>query len=157
MNGQQARHPAPLRILGSNEVTRSFRRYHEHVHGSWRHDLTEMNVESVTEGKLGPRPEVWRNVLPVNSRLGLIWRQDHDNIRDLDRIGDRHDLETAMFSFFPGGALPQSDDDIHPALLHIEGVGMALAAVTDYGHFLASNLLKICILIVINLHRPLLT
>src|SRR5262245_25896696 len=101
MNGQQARHTTPLCILGSNEVTRAFRRYHEYVHGSRCHNLSEMNVESVTEGKVGPRLEVWRNVLPINRRLGLIWRQEHDNIRGLDRIGDRHDLKTAMFSFFP--------------------------------------------------------
>ena len=47
-------------------------------------------------------------------------------------------------------ALIEADDDVDAAVLEVQRMGMALAAVTDDGNGLASEHLEICILIIVS-------
>src|SRR5262249_37614525 len=155
MYRQQARNTATLRILRSYQMTGTFGSHHEHIDGRGRHDLPEMDIKTVTEREVRSRLQIWADLLSIDCRLRLIRCEDHDHIGRLHGIGDRHDLEPALLRLAPGTAFAKADHDRHTAFFHVERMGMALAAVTDDGDFLARDLLKIGIFIVINLHRRL--
>ena len=63
------------------------------------------------------------------------------------------DLDTSRFHLVPGGAaLAQANGDINAGIAQVLGMGMALGAIADDGHFLAANDGEISVFVVINLH-----
>ena len=91
-----------------------------------------MDIEAVRESEslaLGERGE---NALLVDLRLLFVRGEDHDDVCDLCRLFRRHDFQAGLFRLRPGFApLVEADDDFDAALLQVERMGVALAAVTD--------------------------
>src|SRR5215471_12393420 len=112
-------------------MTGAFGSDHEYVCRRRGHDLTKMDVEAMPECQVGPRFQIWCDLLTVDRGLHFVRCQDHDDIRGFHGIGDRHDLEPALLGLPPGSALSQTDHDRDAALLQVEGVGVTLAAVSD--------------------------
>ena len=74
---------------------------HEDINGGRRHDLPKVNVETMSERQIGSRLQIRCHVLSIDGGLRLIWRQNHHDIRRLHRIGNGHNFESALLSFFP--------------------------------------------------------
>ena len=95
-----------------------------------------------------------RNPLWLLVLLGLlgVGDQDHDHVRDACRIGYRGDDQTGGLSLRLRFAVRrQTNDDIDAAIFKIEGVGVALAPITDNGDRLAVKQREIGILVIIKL------
>jgi hypothetical protein len=83
----------------------------------------------------------------------LVGQQHHHDIGILDRLANFLDLETGLFRLVPRStALAQANRYLDPGILEVLGMGMALRAIADDGHFLALDEGEVGILVVINFH-----
>lgn len=91
----------------------------------------------------------------VERALAFIRRQNHHDIGPGGCVGGVHDLEASAFCLGNSRRLrTQTDDHIgHAAVLQVVGMGMALAAITDNGNFLALDQAQITVTIVIDAHQ----
>ena len=101
-------------------MTGTLGRYHNNVHVGGRHDLSEMNVETVGEGNRFSRCKVGSDALPVHVRLTLVVNKYHYYIRRLGRIGRGHYGKACLFRLCPGFApAVKSDNYVNAAVLKI--------------------------------------
>ena len=150
----QARHTGAALIFGAHRVARALRRDHEDVEVGTRFDQLEVDVETVRERQRRTFFEVGGQVIAVQRGLSFVRRQHHDDIGPGGCVCRAEYLETFVFRL-PGaaGAFAERDGDfLDAAVAEIEGMGMALAAVADNGHFLAFDQIHIRITVVINSH-----
>src|SRR5437588_9739432 len=131
MNGQEAGDAAAFRILRSYPMARAFRSDHEDVNVRRRHDLPEVNVEAVAEGQIAVLLQIRGYVSPIDRSLDFVRSEHHHDVRALCRIGARHHFEPGALGLLPRSAFAQADEDVHAALLQIQGMGVSLASVAD--------------------------
>ena len=74
-----------------DDVARALRRDHEDVVAGRRRDPAVMDVEPVREHERRSVREVRRHLLFVDARLHLVGKEERDELRALDRLGDRAD------------------------------------------------------------------
>ena len=132
-------------------MTGTLRCNHENVNASWRNDLLEVDIETMREGESTAWLEVRTNLFLVDVRLLLIRDQNHRDVRLLNRLGDRQNLETMGLGSSLGlRSLVKANDDVDAALLEIQRMCMSLAAVADDGNGLALHDLPVRVLIIIS-------
>ena len=132
-------------------MTRAFRRDHEYVHVGRRLNLLEMNVEAVGKSQRAAFLEVRRDLALVNVGLLLVRNQDHRDVRLLDGLGHRQDLQAVGLRRRLGlRALIKADDDVHAAVLQVQRMGMALTAIADNRYGLALQKIKIRVLVIVS-------
>ena len=131
-------------------MTRAFRRDHEYVHVGRRLNLLEMNIEAVGKSQRAAFLEVRRDLALVNVGLLLVRNQDHRDVRLLDGLGHRQNLQAVGLRRRLGlRALIKADDDVHAAVLQVQRMGMALTAVADNRYGLALQKIKIRVLVIV--------
>ena len=150
MNSQQTGDAGTFGILAADQMTGTFGRDHEHIDVGSRLDLTKVNVEAVGKRESSAGFEVGSDMLAEGGGLLFIRDQDHHDIRLGRGFSYGCDFQAGCFGFGPGfAALVQADGDIDAAFLQIEGVGMALAAVTDNSDFAVEHEIPVGILIIV--------
>ena len=91
------------------------------------------------------------DALLVQGSLLLVVDQDHNDVGSLGSLGGGHNRQPLGLGLGPAlGAVVQADDNIHAAVLQVQGMGMALGAIADDGDGLAGELLQITVLLVEN-------
>ena len=71
----------------------------------------------------------------VEFLLYVVAQEDHDDVGLFGRLGHRHDLEPGRFGLLPApAAFPAADDAIYTRITQVQGMGLALVAVTQDGH-----------------------
>ena len=114
-------------------------------------DAAKVDVEAVGEGQGLAGGQVGSDALLIQGGLLLVVDQDHDHVGSLGGLGGGHDGHALGFGLGPAlGAVVQAHDDVDAALLQVEGVSVALRAVADDGNGLASQLLKVTVLLIEN-------
>ena len=138
-------------IFTSHRMSRSLRSDHGHIHVLRRYDLSEMNIESVGKHEHVPFFQIRLNVLLVHGSLLLIIDQDHDDIRLLRRLCRGKYFKSLLHCLGPGSAsFIKSDDDMASGFLQVQGMCMALAAISDDGNGLSFQHGKIAVFLIIN-------
>ena len=129
-------------------------RHHEHVEIGARLDQLEMDVEAMGEGQRRALLHMLGEVLGIELRLQLVGRQHHDDVGPFRRLLGRHHLDAGGLRLLDGGrAFAQRDPHLlDAAVLQIEGMGMALAAIADDDDLLVLDQVHIGIAVVINAH-----
>ena len=109
-----------------------FRRHHKYIDGGRRHDLTEMNIESVSECQVRAGLQIRGDLLPIDGGLGFIRSKDHNDISAFtaSATGMTFSPLAPPFAMSP---FSQPYHDVDPALLQIERMGMTLTAISDHG------------------------
>ena len=151
MNSEDNRYAGTFRVRAANEMARAFRSDHEYINICRRNDLLVMDVEAMCEDESAARLEVRSDFRLVDVGLLLIRDQDRRDVSLLDCFSDRVDLQAVLFSDLLGlGTLIEADDDVCTAVLEVQGMSMALAAIADDGNRLAVHEFPICILIIVS-------
>ena len=128
---------------------------HDDVHIGGRHDGLEVDVEAVGEGQGLALGHVGGHLLVVDVGAQLIGHQHHDDVAGLGSFFHFHHVEIGaglgeLGGLFPmGGALAQTDHNVHAALGQVFGMGVALRTKADDGDGLAVQHSQIAVGIVI--------
>jgi len=80
MYGDETGHAVALLIDPPHQMTRRFGGDHDYIHPGGGEDLVKVDVETVGEGQHLAGGESGRNRLGIDSGLGLIGKQHHDQI-----------------------------------------------------------------------------
>ena len=151
LHSEHIRNTAAFRIGAANEMAGTLRGNHEDIHVLRRNNLLEMDIEAMSKGKSTAGLEVRLDIVLVDIRLLLIGNQNHRDIRLLHSCGNGKDLESMTLSCCLGlAALIEADNDIDAALLEIQCMCMALAAISNDGNRLAIHDLPVYILVIIS-------
>jgi hypothetical protein len=76
--------------------------------------------------------QVLRDLSLEDLGLYLVGHEERDDLRSLNRFGDRSDREPRRFGGGPGGApRPEADLHLHARVPQVERVGVALASVAE--------------------------
>ena len=114
-------------------------------------DLAEVNREAVCKAQRLTCGKIRFDISLIHIRLALVVNEDHNDVSILRRVRSSHNLQAGRFCFCPAlGAVVQTDNDIHAALMQVQCMRMTLRAVTDDRNGLAVELLKIAILLIEN-------
>ena len=127
INRDQQRHALAFEILAANDVSRPLRRHQNDIHVFRRDNRFEMNGKTVRKQKRFACAQVRRNILFVSRRL-LRVRQRHENhIATTHRLGGGDHFKS-LFLRDRNGFAPfvKANDDVHPAVFEIQGMGVAL-------------------------------
>src|SRR5690606_34995412 len=117
-----------------------------------RHDLLEMDVESVGKDERIAGFQPGLDGFFVDALLMLIRHQNHGHVAPFDGVGDRHHPEAAALGLRPGGrAFPQPHDHIDTAVAEVQGMGVHLTSVADDGY--AAGLDERRISVVVDVYR----
>ena len=151
VHADEAGHARPFGEHAAHHVARALRRDHDHVHVRGRGDAAVMDVEAVREREGVAGLEVRGDLGLVGGGLGLVGREDHDEVGFLGGLGHAHDLEAGLL----GGlarlrALAQAHAHVGARVLQVERMGVALAPVADDGHLLALDELGVRIVLVVD-------
>jgi hypothetical protein len=112
----------------------ALRRNHDDVDFARRLDQPEMDAQPVGEEQRLARREVGRDVLRVHRWLPHVRQADHDDIRAAHGLGGGQDFEALFLRDRPRlAAGVQADDDVRPAVLEVQRVGVALRTEADDG------------------------
>ena len=154
MYRQQAGHAGAALVFRAHGMAGALRRDHQHVEIGARLDQVEMDVEAVGEHQRRAVLHVGDEVVAIDVGLQFVRRQHHDDVGPFGRLGDLHDLDLLGLGLAGAGrALAQRDRDVLDAgIPHIQGVGVALAAVADDGDLLALDQVQVGVAVVINAH-----
>ena len=134
-------------------MARPLGRDHEDVHIGRRDDLFEMDVEAVSTGQAGPRPQPGFDIGLIHFAGHLVRGQNHDDIGLFGRLGDLLDQKTGAFGLGPRAAARlEGDPHVHAAVTQVERVGVALAAVADNGDLLVLEQGQVGVFVVVNIH-----
>jgi hypothetical protein len=118
-----------------HDVSGPLWRNHDHVVLRRRCDASVVDVEAVGEQDGGARLEVRRDVGLVHGGLHLIREQQRDDLRAPHSLGHgRHREARVLGRPQRVAAFAQSDLDLDPRVVEVEGMGVALAAVADHRH-----------------------
>ena len=86
------------------------------------------------EHERGAVGEVRGHVLLVDARLHLVGEEEGDELRVLDRLGDRADREPGRLRCVPRrAARPEADHDVDSGVVQVERVRVTLAAEAEDG------------------------
>jgi hypothetical protein len=130
-------------------VARRLRGHQRHVHAGRRDDLVVVDVEAVGEHQRVARLQVRGDAGLVDRLLRGVGQQDHHDLRGLGRLGHRQHLEPRGLRLLPrAAALVEPDDHLDAALLEVERVRVALAAVADDGDLLALECAEVRVLVI---------
>ena len=80
----------------ADAMARRLRGDHDHVVALRRRDAAEVDVQSVREQHGRARLEIRGDVGVPDLLLQVIWNEEGDDLRALDRLGDRADLEPCL-------------------------------------------------------------
>ena len=134
----------------------AFRRDHENVQVAPGFDQIEVNVESMSSARAAPFFRFGSISDFYKDPLELVRRQNHDDIGDLGGLRERLDGQPLAFRLAAEPNRAQRDNDVRDAaFLQVQGMSVALAAVTDNDNGLHLDQIHIGVLIVINAHRSL--
>ena len=112
---------------------------------------TLADIEAVSESQRAAFLQVRRDLALVDVGLLLVRNQDHRDVRLLDGLGHRQNLQAVGLRRRLGlRALIEADDDVHAAVLQVQRVGVALAAVADNRHGFLLQKIKIRVLVIIS-------
>ena len=101
-------------------------------------DHTERDGEPVGELEGRSLLQVRLDLRLVHVTLDLVRDEHHDHIGVLDGTGDRVHLEAVLLGLVPGLAvLAHTDRDVQSAVVHAEGLCLALVPETDDRDLLA--------------------
>ena len=151
VDGEERRHAAAGLVDGAEQVARALGRDHPDVDDAGRVDPPEVDVEAVGEHQEVAGPQVRADLGVVDRLLGGVGDQDHDHVGGLDRVGDVHDPQAGVLGERAAlGAGREPDDDVDPALVEVQGVGVALAAVADDRDRLAGQGRRIRVVVVVH-------
>ena len=141
-------------VFAAHGVAGALRRDHEHVDVGARVEQVEMHVQAVREGQRGAGLQVRAELLAVQVALALVRGQHHDDVGPFGGIGRVHDLQPGAFRLGDaGGAGPQPDGKLlDAAVLQVQRMGVALAAVADDGDVLPLDQVHVGIAIVVDAH-----
>ena len=93
-----------------------------------------------------------RDLFGVQLGRGLIGNQNHDHVGPLSDVGDGVDFKAGLLRLGNGfGVGGKAYFHLNAGVLEVEGVGVALRAVADDGHFLGLNEGKVGVVIVVSL------
>ena len=153
IHGDELRHAAASGEGAAHGVAGRLGRDHPHVQIFARHDLPVMHVEAVGKGERRAFFDIGFNFVAVGGGDGFVRQQHHDHIGLCHGIAGFGHFQAGVFRFFPAcAAFAQADDDFHAAVVEVERVGVALAAVTENGDSFALDEREVAIFIVKNLH-----
>jgi len=111
-------------------MARPLRSDHADVDALRRVDLPEVDGEAVGEHEQVPGRDPVADLALPDLGLLLVGQQDHHHVTATRGVGDIRDLEARRLGLGAArGVGTQTDDDVDPRLLQVEGVGMALGAV----------------------------
>ena len=74
---------------------------HPYVDAFGRHDLLEMNIETMSPDQGFAGRDLVSNVVFENAPLSFIWNEHDDDIGLAGRIGDIGDLQPSLFGSCP--------------------------------------------------------
>ena len=115
--------------------------------------MAVVNVKAVSKCQSGAGLDVLGNLVAVNLSNVFVRQQDHDDVSDFNGFSHFLNFQASVLSFAPGSAaFTQTNNHVHAGFVQVQGVGMALRAVTDDGNGLAFDQGKITILVVENFH-----
>ena len=151
---EQSRDAAAGLVDAPDQVARSLRGDHPDVDDRRRVDPPEVDVEAVGEHQEVAWAQVRPDLRVVDALLGRVRDEDHDHVGGLDRVGDVHDPQAGVLDE-PAALRPgrEAHDDIDAALVEVEGVGVALAAVADDRDRLAGQGRRIRVVVVVHRRR----
>ena len=153
-HGDQARHAAAALIFATHGMAWAFRRDHEHVDVGARLDQVEMDVQAMRERQRGAGAHVGSQMLAVQVALAFIGGQHHHHIGPFGGGGRVHDFNASALGLGNGGrARAQRHGQLfHAAVLQVQRMGVALAAIADNGDFFALDEVNVGILVIVNAH-----
>ena len=135
-------------------MARALGRDHPDVHDARWIDPPEPEVEAVGEHQQVPGPQVWSDLGVVDRLLAGVRDEDHDHVRRLHGVRHVHHRQACIGgegpALGPGG---EPDDDLHPALVEVQGVGVPLRAVADDRDRLPGQGRRVRIVVVIHGRR----
>ena len=147
----QIRHAGTLGVLTTDDMARALRGAHDDVDVLGSLDVAVVDVEAVGEGQGVAGLQVGSDVLLVDLGLQLVGNEDHDDVAFLGGLVHGGDLQAGLFGLSPAlGALAQADAHVDAGIHEVEGMGMALGAVTDDGDLLALDDLRIDVVFVVD-------
>ena len=148
-HGEYVRHAAAFHESPADQMARAFGGDHEYVHISGRDDLFEMDVEAMGKSQGAAALQVGSDFGFVYIGLFFIRDQDHGHIGGCN--GFRNGLDFQAGGTGHSGrfaAFVQADHHIDAAFFQVQGMRMALAAVTDDGHRLVFQYAPVNVLVI---------
>ncbi len=129
-DGDQRRHAATLLVLATHQATRALRRDQHHVQVLARLDLLEVDVEAVREQQ---RRTLRNGILDlgVQRLLRGVRHQDGDQLRALHGVDRRQHGQAVALGLVPAVALAHADHHVETAVLQVQRMGAALAAIAQ--------------------------
>jgi hypothetical protein len=135
-DGDQAGHAAALLVLATHEAPRALRRDQHHIEILARLDLLEVDIEAVREEERCALRKVLLD-RPCRRLLREVGCQHRDEPgADDGRRQARRPRQAVLLRALPAffvAAATHADDDIEAAVLQVQRMRAALAAVTDHG------------------------
>ena len=117
-------------------------------------DGVVVNVETVGEHQRLPRQQVRRDGLPVHLGLQVVWDQHHHDVGIAGDVGDEPHLQTVPLRLgHAAAALVQAHLHADAAVMQVQRVGVALAAVSDYADRLALQQRHVGVVLVVHLYH----
>jgi hypothetical protein len=117
--------------------------------GGWM--KPKANVETVGEHQRVARLEVRRDVLFIDLRLDRVGQRHHDHVGFGAGLGIAQHAQPVAFRLGPAlAARVETDAHIHAALLEVERMGMALAAVAEDRDLFALQIAQVCLVFVVD-------
>ena len=101
VNCDQCRDANTFLVELAHAMTRALRRDHHHVDALAGSNLTEIDVEAVSEHQRFAWCEMLGDLVVIDRLLGLVRDDDHDDVSRCRCIGDVHDLEPVGFRLRP--------------------------------------------------------
>jgi hypothetical protein len=121
-------------------VAGRLRRDHEHVDPLGRLDAAVVDVEAVPEAEGRAGRHVLGDLLLVHVLLVLVRDEEHDHVAPRSGRVHVHHREALLFGLRAGrGAGAQAHGHVDAAVVQVQRVGVALAAVADDGHLLVAD------------------
>jgi hypothetical protein len=134
-------------------VTRCFGSDHDDVDVGARLYLPVVNVEAVSKRQGCAGLEVGFDLGTIDFGDVFIGQKNHNQVGGLNRVGNFSNFQAGVFGFRPRGtAFAQTDNDVHPGLVQVECVGVALRTITNNGDLFALNQREVTIFVVKNFH-----
>ena len=138
VDGQQPGHAGAAREYLSHAVAGRLGRDHGDVHVVGGLDGVVVDVEAVREHERLPRQQVGRDGLAIDLGLQVVGDEHHHDVRVAGDIGHQAHFQAVLFGLgHAAAALVQPHLHVYAAVVQVERVGVALAAVSDYADGLA--------------------